>query len=235
MLFIPKSLLDYALELPEKGNTSEAIPEPKHLNVFILVCHWKVTVTQDLWLNLLKLPFDLLMAPLLFLWSPLCGFQKSPFLSVRLLLPLAKVLILSAGSATAYWDMCTLHILQLTQQWCIQASMGSLCLFLLILSPADTPKHIEILKEYEPAKENSTRKKIQTCFSFPTLLKVDMIPKSLSALFGTMYGKKASVSSAISLAKELPPASDAQVSGTLVLLLEFNPYQLDPCSHFVLK
>lgn len=72
-------------------------------------------------------------------------------------------------------------------------------------------------------------------FFLSNTAEVDMIPKSLSTLFGTMYGKKASVSSAISLAKELPLASDAQVSGTLVLLLEFNPYQLDPCSHFVLK
>lgn len=67
---------------------------------------------------------------------------------------------------------------------------------------------------------------------------VDMIPKSLSALLGTMYGKKSpSFVSHLTgqLAQKLPLASDAQVSGTLVLLLEFNSYQLDPCSHFVLK
>lgn len=66
---------------------------------------------------------------------------------------------------------------------------------------------------------------------------VDVIPKSLSALLGTMYGKKPSFISHLTgqLAKKLPLASDAQVSGTLLLLLEFNSYQLDSCSHFVLK
>lgn len=83
--------------------------------------------------------------------------------------------------------LCTSR--KLTQQRCIPASLGSLCLFLLILSPADTPKHIEILKEYEPAKENSTRKNTGMFF-LSKLAKVDVIPKSLSALLGTMYGKK---------------------------------------------
>lgn len=113
--------------------------------------------------------------------------------------------------------------------------MGSLCLFLLILSPADTPKHIEILKEYEPVKENSTLKKNTDIFFLSNTAEANMIPKSLSTLFGITYGKKASVSSAIFLAKELLLASDAQVSGTLVVVLEFNPCQLDPCSHFTLK
>lgn len=56
--------------------------------------------------------------------------------------------------------------------------MGSLCLFLLILSPTDTPKHIEILKEYEAAKENSTWK----CFSLFNTVEVEMIPTSLITL-----------------------------------------------------
>lgn len=102
ILFVPTNLQDCAFELPEKGNTLEAVPKPKHLNVFITVDHRKATVTQDLLLDFLNLPFDLLVVPIPSLWSPLCGFQKSPFLSVRLLLPLSKALILSAGSATAY-------------------------------------------------------------------------------------------------------------------------------------
>lgn len=100
-LFVPTNLEYCAFELTEKGNTSEAIPKPKHLNVFILVDHWKATVIQNLGLDLLNLPFDLLEVSIPSLWSSLCGFQKSPFLLARLLLPLAKVLILRAGSATA--------------------------------------------------------------------------------------------------------------------------------------